>query len=67
MIFVAERCTGLGRRNVRTNAKKEKLMWEALREAHDEEMERDPTVLVIGEDSYIVKLPDQCASRSVLL
>lgn len=26
------------------------LMWEALREAVDEEMERDPTVLVMGED-----------------
>ena len=25
-------------------------MWEALREATDEEMERDPTVLVMGED-----------------
>lgn len=25
-------------------------MWEALREAVDEEMERDPTVLVVGED-----------------
>ncbi|GMH38102.1 hypothetical protein BSKO_05986 [Bryopsis sp. KO-2023] len=34
----------------RIHAKNEKLMWEALREAHDEEMERDPTVLVIGED-----------------
>eukprot|EP00199_Chlamydomonas_sp_CCMP681_P001871 CAMPEP_0119105336 /NCGR_PEP_ID=MMETSP1180-20130426/3326_1 /TAXON_ID=3052 ORGANISM="Chlamydomonas cf sp, Strain CCMP681" /NCGR_SAMPLE_ID=MMETSP1180 /ASSEMBLY_ACC=CAM_ASM_000741 /LENGTH=365 /DNA_ID=CAMNT_0007090361 /DNA_START=109 /DNA_END=1206 /DNA_ORIENTATION=+ len=30
--------------------KKELFMWEALREAMDEEMERDPTVLVIGED-----------------
>ncbi|UPR04250.1 subunit beta of pyruvate dehydrogenase E1 [Chloropicon primus] len=29
---------------------KEMLMWEALREATDEEMERDPTVLVMGED-----------------
>ena len=25
-------------------------LWEALREATDEEMERDPTVLVMGED-----------------
>ncbi|KAK9805559.1 hypothetical protein WJX72_005072 [[Myrmecia] bisecta] len=29
---------------------KQKFMWEALREATDEEMERDPTVLVMGED-----------------
>ena len=28
--------------------KKQKLMWEALREATDEEMEKDPTVCVIG-------------------
>lgn len=31
-------------------AKKEKAMWETLREAIDEEMEADPTVLVMGED-----------------
>ena len=30
-------------------AKKEIMMWEALREAIDEEMERDPTVCVMGE------------------
>ncbi|CAD7697393.1 unnamed protein product [Ostreobium quekettii] len=35
---------------LRLAAKNEKLMWEALREAVDEEMERDPNVLVIGED-----------------
>lgn len=29
---------------------KQKMMWEALREATDEEMEKDPTVCVIGED-----------------
>lgn len=29
-------------------AKKEKAMWETLREAIDEEMEADPTVLVMG-------------------
>lgn len=29
--------------------KKELMMWEALREATDEEMERDPTVCVMGE------------------
>jgi len=28
----------------------EKLCWEALREAHDEELERNPEVCVIGED-----------------
>ena len=27
-----------------------KLMWEALREAVDEEMERDPNVCIMGED-----------------
>ena len=29
--------------------KKQLMMWEALREAVDEEMERDPTVCVMGE------------------
>lgn len=29
--------------------KKEIMMWEALREAIDEEMERDPTVCVMGK------------------
>ena len=40
------------RRALNGNAQggKELLMWEALREATDEEMERDPTVLVMGED-----------------
>jgi len=33
---------------VRAAAKKEKMMWETLREAIDEEMEADPTVLVMG-------------------
>jgi len=28
----------------------QKLMWEAIREAIDEEMEADPTVCVMGED-----------------
>lgn len=35
--------------------KKQKLMWEALREATDEEMEKDPTVCVMGEQ--IVSAP----------
>jgi pyruvate dehydrogenase E1 component beta subunit len=30
--------------------KKQLMMWEALREAVDEEMERDPTVCMMGED-----------------
>jgi pyruvate dehydrogenase E1 component beta subunit len=30
--------------------KKEMMMWEALREGLDEEMERDPTVCLMGED-----------------
>lgn len=30
-------------------AQKQKLMWEALREAVDEEMERDPTVCLFGK------------------
>lgn len=38
------------RRAVRVNSEKKKqlMMWEALREAVDEEMERDPTVCVMG-------------------
>jgi pyruvate dehydrogenase E1 component beta subunit len=32
--------------------KKEIMMWEALREATDEEMERDPTVCVMGEAGW---------------
>lgn len=39
--------SGQGRLVARA-AGKPKLMWEALREATDEEMERDPTVCVIG-------------------
>jgi pyruvate dehydrogenase E1 component beta subunit len=44
--------TGLGsaRRTVVVQSqKKQMMMWEALREATDEEMERDPTVCVMGE------------------
>ena len=36
---------------LRAAAKKEKMMWETLREAIDEEMEADPSVLVMGEQS----------------
>lgn len=35
--------------------KKQKLMWEALREATDEEMEKDPTVCVMG--GHCAQLP----------
>ncbi|MEW5303214.1 MAG: hypothetical protein WDW36_005925 [Sanguina aurantia] len=35
---------------VRAAEKKEIMMWESLREATDEEMERDATVCVMGED-----------------
>jgi hypothetical protein len=46
----------VGRRTVLARAaapKKQKMMWEALREATDEEMEKDPTVCVIGESFYL--------------
>ena len=36
---------------MRAAAKQEKMMWETLREAIDEEMEADPTVLVMGEQA----------------
>lgn len=39
-------------RSVKVYAKKEKMMWEALREAIDEEMELNPRVLVIGEACF---------------
>jgi hypothetical protein len=35
-------------RTVQVSAGKQKLMWEALREATDEEMEKDPTVCLMG-------------------
>ena len=37
-----------GARHVAAAEKKQKLMWEALREAVDEEMEADPTVCLMG-------------------
>lgn len=46
----------------------EKLCWEALREALDEELERDSSVCVIGEDvghyggSYKVRISEQNTS-----
>lgn len=42
---------------VAAGKKKEMMMWEALREATDEEMERDPTVCVMGTCSW-------CAARA---
>lgn len=42
-------------------------MWEALREAHDEEMERDPTVCVMGERLRALQASTaRCASRQRL-
>mmetsp|Transcript_14206 Transcript_14206/g.38522 ORF Transcript_14206/g.38522 Transcript_14206/m.38522 type:complete len:369 (+) Transcript_14206:37-1143(+) len=38
------------RSRVAVQAKRECFMWEALREAVDEEMERDPAVCLMGED-----------------
>lgn len=38
-------------------AKKQLMMWEALREAVDEEMERDPTVCVMGELQLLLDIP----------
>ena len=35
-------------RQCKTPRRSKKMMWEALREATDEEMEKDPTVCVIG-------------------
>ncbi|GAX75434.1 hypothetical protein CEUSTIGMA_g2878.t1 [Chlamydomonas eustigma] len=39
-----------GSLSVTRSQKKQIMMWEALREAIDEEMEKDPTVCVMGED-----------------
>jgi hypothetical protein len=47
---VQQRQHAAGRATVRVAAQKKQLMmWEALREAVDEEMEKDPTVCVMGE------------------
>lgn len=35
----------------------QKLMWEALREAVDEEMEADPTVCMMGEQEARASFP----------
>lgn len=42
--------TRLRRVQVFSQKKKEIMMWEALREAIDEEMDKDPAVCVMGED-----------------
>lgn len=51
--FLSRWPTGLNARRaarvVVQSQKKQLMMWEALREATDEEMERDPTVCVMGE------------------
>jgi pyruvate dehydrogenase E1 component beta subunit len=36
------------RRSVQVRAAKEQMMWEALKDAIDEEMEADPTVCMMG-------------------
>lgn len=36
--------------------KKELMMWEALREGLDEEMERDPAVCIMGKDCFLQRL-----------
>ena len=51
----AHRQHNAGRPTVRVAAQKKQLMmWEALREAVDEEMEKDPTVCVMGEQQQKV-------------
>ena len=57
--YAAER-TARGARHVAAAEKKQKLMWEALREAVDEEMEADPTVCLMG-----ALLPGKAASSNV--
>jgi hypothetical protein len=37
--------------------KRQMMMWESLREALDEEMERDPTVCMMGALSSSITLP----------
>lgn len=48
--------------------KREMMMWEALREGLDEEMERDPTVCLMGVCTavvvaYLDSLPAMCMLR----
>lgn len=42
------RRAGIGRNGPLRAVAQQKLMWEALREAVDEEMEADPTVCLMG-------------------
>lgn len=44
----------------RAEAKKDVLMWEALRMATDEEMEKDPTVCVMG--THLAACPGMTAA-----
>jgi hypothetical protein len=48
-VLTVTSAAGRGAAAVVASKKKEIMMWEALREATDEEMERDPTVCVMGE------------------
>jgi pyruvate dehydrogenase E1 component beta subunit len=48
-MILVRRAAPRGALHVTRSAKKELFMWEALRQAIDEEMERDPTVCVMGE------------------
>ncbi len=45
-------CFAGGRSGTIHAAAQQKLMWEALREAVDEEMEADPTVCMMGEQLW---------------
>ena len=57
-----------GRRQLNVTAmaqKKQKLMWEALREAIDEEMEKDPAVCVMGESQRYCQLRQGGESRVI--
>ena len=47
---VAPRRASIAARAAAKGDPNQKMMWEALREAVDEEMERDPTVCLMGED-----------------
>jgi hypothetical protein len=53
----AARVFGRGSTCIVAAEKKQKMMWEALREAIDEEMEADPNVLVMGACRTLPLLP----------
>lgn len=56
------RCAVRGAAQVVASKKKEIMMWEALREAVDEEMERDPMVCVMGKRAGVGNGPGCCQS-----